>query len=217
MENCQIDEIMARRQSCRDFQTDYKIPEKSLERLLEALRLSPSAYGALNYRVLVFPQSKTREDLNSIFLNQKNFITASSVILFVADKWERLENQTARETANSMFPRPEDTIKRDIFLDNFHKRYDEEYKKNPKLGDAWSAKQVFIALGVGLVAAEALNLDACALGGFDEEALDKWLQSKKLMGKDEMAVIALALGKSAETVKRPKVRKQMKDFTKIVK
>lgn len=207
---------MTNRYSARVFDETFQVPKSVLESLLESVRLSPSAYGALNYRVLVFPRSKTRSELNPIFGNQNNFVTASEIILFVADRWSKVESQTVDKTIDLMFPDSQDSFKKQIYANNFHQRYDGLYKNNPQLGDEWSAKQVYIALGVGLVAAESLGLDSCPLGGFDEKACTKWLQTKGLIAQDEMAVIALAIGKASPHPKKAKIRQPMAEFAKII-
>ena len=57
--------------------------------------------------------------------------------------------------------------------------------------DAWSARQVYIALGVLLATAAMLGIDACPMEGFEPEKFDEILG---ITGHGHTAVVLCALG-----------------------
>lgn len=82
----------------------------------------------------------------------------------------------------------------------------------------WSAKQAYIGLGTGLIAAADLRVDSSPMEGFDAEKFDRILGLKE---KNLSSVVLLALGYRDENndwnEKLKKVRISTDEFATIVK
>jgi nitroreductase len=117
--NQSVKELMQQRRSARRFRMDYEIADHDLDQIVEAIRMSPASYGALNTRVIVMKRGKFKDSLNNLFYNQDNFTQASAYIIFVNDKAEIICDQTMIYTTELIFK--DDLEKRDMFLKNFNK------------------------------------------------------------------------------------------------
>ena len=69
-----------------------------------------------------------------------------------------------------------------------------EGKTDPKDILAWSAKQTYIAHGFALAACAELEIDSCAMEGFDPNALDAILG----LPATQKSVVMLPIGYRAE-------------------
>jgi len=80
-------------------------------------------------------------------------------------------------------------------------------------GLAWSAKQAYIALGFGLAAAAELQIDSCAMEGFDAGSVGEILE----LPSSQIPVVMLPIGYRAESESpRPKFRiENEKLFTEV--
>jgi nitroreductase len=77
----------------------------------------------------------------------------------------------------------------------------------------WAARQTYIALGTGLIAAANEKVDATPMEGFDPKALDEVLGLKE-KGLRSVALLALGYRDTANdySVNMPKVRREKDDL-----
>jgi len=102
-------------------------------------------------------------------------------------------------------------------LNRFRAAFDSLVTDSEERNLAWTTCQVYIPLGVGLVAAAEEKVDATPIEGFDSAALDR------ILGLEEQnlaSITILALGYRDESVDRlasaRKVRKSARDlFVKL--
>jgi nitroreductase len=85
--------------------------------------------------------------------------------------------------------------------------------RTPEARAEWAARQSYIALGTGLIAAAAEGVDATPMEGFNADALDKLLD---LPAKGLRSTLILALGYRDEEkdflAKAQKVRRSAEEF-----
>ncbi|PPE05480.1 nitroreductase family protein [Williamsoniiplasma lucivorax] len=213
-----IEKIMTQRMSPRRFDENHEIKPEDMDSIIEAMRMSPAAYGLFNTRLIRMPRSEFRDSLTPLFFNQPNFYQASEYLLFVVDKVEKLVSETIVKSAADMFGA--DLTKRDNYILSFQQRFPTYFASDSSAND-WSAKQAYIMLGVGIVAAADLNIDVVPQEGFDHEKLNKLMVEQKLIEHNEMIVLGLALGKLTNGdfnhEHKTKVRRHQDEFIKIVK
>ena len=73
-----IKEVIQKRYSCRSYK-DTPVPDKKLNRILEAARLAPSAHNAQDWKFVVVKDSAKRKALAEAA--GQNFIAEASVII----------------------------------------------------------------------------------------------------------------------------------------
>lgn len=147
------------------------VPSEQVDAILEAIRLSPSSSGLQPYQVWVIESPELKEQIRPIAYNQSQVTDASHVLLFAAwDAYteERVNGVFARSNSERGLPDSATDAYRTNLLATFAKMtQDQQYHH--------AAKQAYIALGIAMVAAAQVKVDATPMEGFDATALDTLL------------------------------------------
>ncbi len=72
-------DLIKKRRSVRKYKSD-PIPQKSLEKILEAARLAPSAYNSQSWKLILVSDSKKKQELAKAANNQM-FISEAPIII----------------------------------------------------------------------------------------------------------------------------------------
>lgn len=178
--------ICRRRHACHLFQSGRVIPAEDLECVLEAGRLSPSSFGLEPWRFVVLTSPRHKLALQAACFQQPQVGTASCVIVILA-KIADLHPDSAyaqallsREYPGAQLPAALENYR------NFHRHTDVA---------AWSISQCHIAATSMMLAASAIGLDSCAIGGFLPDEVKQLLGITP--GSHEVALV-LPLGYCAE-------------------
>jgi nitroreductase / dihydropteridine reductase len=169
--------------------TGKKLPAQDLQTILDAIRLSASSYGLQPYNIIVIESEEIRKKLQPLAYGQAQIIESSHVLVFAA--WNSVaethvdEYLQAYSVTTGM---PLEKILAFGVKDRMMKAIvglpqDEQYH--------WAAKQAFIALGTGIVAAASLEIDATPMEGFIPSQVDELLG---LPEKNLRSVALFALG-----------------------
>jgi nitroreductase / dihydropteridine reductase len=179
-------EQLNKRYATKKFDTSKKIPAQDLATLLEAIRLSASSYGLQAYKVVVVENEAIRKQLRAVSWDQPQITEASQLLVFAieADFDEKSVDRFIALIAN--------TRNIDAASLSGYAEMMKSSSKRPKAEiHAWLARQAYIALGFGLVAAAELNIDACPMEGFDNAHYDEILGLKE---KGLSSVVIMAVG-----------------------
>ena len=164
-----------------------KIPAEKLETIIEATRLTPSGFGLTPYSIIVVEDEETRKKLQPAFYNQSQVVDGSVVIVFAA--WNTISEKEIAEYMQEI------ADQRGVSIDSlkdFSAVINGSFKnKTPEQARVWADKQAYIALGFGLVAAAAEEIDATPMEGFAPDAVDEILGLKAL---GLHSAVALTLG-----------------------
>ena len=180
-------------------------PEK-LENILSAIRLSPSSLGLQPYKVWVVTDLKKRQEIYEKSCHQPQVLEGSHLLIFVARK--ALSDNEIHEYISLIASErqiPEESLAG--FKNTIH-GFATAKQLKPEDYSNWSARQAYIALGIGLAAAADMGIDATPMEGFDPEAMDEILGLKE---KGLHSVVLMMLGHRNEStdqlVRAKKVRK----------
>jgi nitroreductase / dihydropteridine reductase len=180
------------------------IPVATVQSILDAISLAPSSFGLQPYSILVINDAALLAKIHPIANRQPQIIEESTLLVFAA--WDNITQEridtyiqeiasTRKVTAQSLEPLKVMIAAQlnNSEVDNFN----------------WNAKQAYIALGVGLIAAAFAQVDSTPMEGFNHDQLDELLQLKE---KGLKSVVLLALGYRDEQndylVKLNKVRRE---------
>jgi nitroreductase len=148
-----------------------KIPEATMNTILEATKLAPSSFGLTPYNIIVIEDEETRKKLQPHFYNQPQVVEASALVIFAT--WNSI---TEKEVAQYM---QEIAEERGVPVDSLNDfaGYINGSIKNLSVEQLqiWAAKQTYIALGFTLVAAASEEIDATPMEGFKPDAVDEAL------------------------------------------
>ena len=161
-----------------------KIPEATMNTILEATKLAPSAFGLTPYKIIVIEDLETRKKLRPHFYNQPQVGESSALIIFAT--WN---NITEKEVAEYMQEVAEERGVAVESLKDFAGYINGSIKHlSADQLQAWAAKQTYLALGFTLVAAAAEAIDSTPMEGFMPDAVDEALGLKELGLHSSVAV-----------------------------
>ena len=153
-----------------------KIPEATLNTILEATKLAPSSFGLTPYNIIVIEDEATRKKLQPHFYNQPQVGESSALVILAT--WNSI---TEKEVAEYMHEIAEERGVPVESLNDFASYINGSIKNlTAEQLQIWAAKQTYIALGFALVAAATEEIDATPMEGFKPDAVDEALGLKEL-------------------------------------
>lgn len=186
-----------------------KVPAEKLDTILEAIRLSASSVGLQPYNILVIDNHELKGKIHELACPQPQIVEGSHLLVFAS--WTNIEApqidayiqfiaETRGVPTESLTPFA-DSIKGSLL------------SRTPEALAEWAARQAYIALGSGLIAAATERVDATPIEGFNAAALDEILD---LPAKGLHSIALMALGyRDAEKdflSKAVKVRRPRKEL-----
>ena len=165
------------RYATKMFDSSKKISDKDFDLLLESLRLASSSYWLQPWKFIVVKNPETRAALKEHSWNQGQIVDASHLIVFATQKDFNLSNIEAHlvETAKSRWV---EVSALDWYKGMMVKNLLENLTKDQLM--TWQRDQVHIALWFLLTACADLQIDSCAIWGFDAWKYDEILGLDKL-------------------------------------
>lgn len=185
------------------------VPAEKVDKILEAIRLSASSVGIQPYNVIVVESHELRGKIHEQACPQPQIVEGSHVLVFASwtdvtadhiDQYMQLIADTRHTAVDSLTPFA-DSIKGNLL------------SRTPELRAEWAARQSYIALGTGMIAAATEGVDATPMEGFNADALDQLLD---LPAKNLRSTSILVLGyRDAEKdylANAPKVRRSTEEL-----
>jgi nitroreductase len=167
-----LSEALHWRYATKKFDPSRKIAPEIWAALEQALVLAPSSYGLQPWRFIVVRDPATLARLSAAAYGQTQPVEASHFVVFAVRRnydQKDLEHFIARTaevrgTTVESLRGYQDIIKGSI-------------ERGQKAGtlDAWSARQVYIALGQFMTSAALLGIDTCPMEGLDPAKFDEIL------------------------------------------
>lgn len=185
--------------------TGEKIAESDLSIILEAIRLTPTAYGLQPFKVVVTRNEDLIGEIYRKSCPQIVIRQCSHLLVFKARK--KLDSEYLEGYLKEMKRQRNST---DEYIDGYRSKI-LRVIDDPQINKfSWMIRQTYIALGYATVAAAASGIDATPIEGFDAQSLNEVL---RLDTEKEEAVVMLALGyrdeKEDKLIYLPKIRKPM--------
>ena len=153
-----------------------KIPEATMNTILEATKLAPSSFGLTPYNIIVIEDEATRKKLQPHFYNQPQVGESSALVIFAT--WNSITEKEVGEYMQEIADErgvPVESLKDFAgYINGSIKNLTAEQLQ------IWAAKQTYIALGFTLVAAASEEIDATPMEGFIPDAVDEALGLKEL-------------------------------------
>ncbi|MEX0588685.1 MAG: NAD(P)H-dependent oxidoreductase [Cyanobium sp.] len=168
----QLDAAMAWRYATKVFDPSRTIDNSTWAALENALVQSPSSYGLQPWKFLVINDPALRQQLRPESWNQSQVTDASHLVVFLAERRigapeaDRLIDTMAR--IRGLDPAELATYRQMIDVDLINGPRSQQIER-------WTSNQVYIALGTFMTAAALLEVDTCAIEGFDPQAYDRIL------------------------------------------
>ena len=197
------------RYATKKFDPAKKVSDADLNEILESGRLAPTSFGLQPLKFIVVSDAKLREELKASAWNQAQITDSSQLIVLAArtdidDKFVKKFIEKIAEVRKISAA----SLKgyEDMMVGSMSQK-----AKDNTLND-WSARQVYIALGVMLETAALKRIDSCPMEGFDKAKFDEILGLKK---ENLASVVLMAVGYRAADdsyAQNAKVRFDQKDL-----
>jgi nitroreductase / dihydropteridine reductase len=163
------------------------VPEDKVAAILDALRLAPTSSGLQPFEVFVVSDADTRAKLTAAAYGQQQLTDGSHVLVFAAwDNYTEARVDMVRDETGAARGGVTDQVK-----EYYQGLKDRLLGQTPAQNFEHAARQAYIALGVALVAAAELKVDATPMEGFDPAQVDAVLG---LADKGLKSVVVMPLG-----------------------
>lgn len=190
-----------------------KVESEKLQNILESIRLAPTSSGLQPFEVLVISNQALKEKIRPIAFDQRQVVECSDLLVFAA--WE---NYT-EDRINAVFEHMKSVRGTSEELENYKQMILDMYiTRDPEINFIHTARQVYIALGVALLAAANEQVDCTPMEGFDPAALDELLDLRS-QGLRSVAILPVGYRDTENdwNVNLVKVRKPMDKLVKNLK
>ncbi|MBP9779882.1 NAD(P)H-dependent oxidoreductase [Candidatus Gracilibacteria bacterium] len=172
------------------FDTNKKVSDEHLEKIIEAIRLTPTSFGLQPYHFYIVSNQEIKDKIQAVAWNQTQIGTASHVIVFAA----RTDLMKNKDEYFSLISGGSDEVRSTL------KGYEDMVtgfinSKDETSALTWTSKQVYIAHGFALAAAAELQIDSCPMEGFDPVAVGEILG----VPENEKVLVILPIGYRAST------------------
>lgn len=191
--------LAKRRYTTKAYDASRRIPQATIDALLEQLRHSPSSVNSQPWHFIVADTDEGKARLAKstevgFAYNTPKILNASHVIVFATrtDMTEaHLQAVLEQEGKNGRFRSDEARAGQDQsrrFYVNLHRHDNKDLQH-------WMEKQTYLALGTTLLGAAAYGLDATPIEGFDPKVMDAELGLRE---RGFTSVVVLSLGYHSE-------------------
>ena len=192
------------RYAAKKFDTTKKVSDEDMNKILEAIRLTPTSFGMQPYHFYVITNEEKKQAIEGAAYHQPQVSSSSHLIIMCA------RNDLAAV--------------KDEYFDALSGGSNEVREKLagfeqmvtgflPHASPEWAKKQVYIAQGFALAACAELQIDSCPMEGFDGAAVAKILE---LPSNLDVAVMIPVGYRAIDEHPRPKFRfTKEKLFTEI--
>ena len=176
------------RYATKKMDPSKKVEQDKLDRILEAVRLTPTSSGLQPYQVLVITNQEIKEKIKAMSWDQSQVADCSHLLVFAA--WDDYTDERINGSFDfTIAERGAGTNERtEAYRNNMLANYP---PRGPEVNFQHTARQTYIALGFALVAAAEEGVDATPMEGFDPVAVDELLG---LRAKGLRSVTLLPLG-----------------------
>lgn len=177
------------RYATKKFDTSRKVSDVDLDKILEAIRMTPTSFGLQPYHFYVVTNQEIKDKIQAAAWNQPQIWTSSHLIIFTARTDFKKNNNEYFELMSGWNPETREKLKgyEDMVIGMAWSKNETDYL-------AWASKQAYIAHGFGLAACAELQIDSCAMEGFDPVAIGEILG----LPENQKALVMLPIGYRAE-------------------
>jgi nitroreductase len=174
---------IAERRSIKKFDPDHQFTEAEIDRLMESVILTPTAFNIQNWRFVVITDADQKQKIRDIGWNQEQFTHCSALIIICGDR-----NAYNQDTERYWVNAPAETSQ---MLVSMIKQF---YDANPDARRDENLRSGGMAAQTMMLAAKAMGYDSCPMSGFDFDAAAKIIN----LPAEHDIIMAVTVGKAFE-------------------
>lgn len=202
------------RHAVKAYIPNKKVPQDSVDKIIEAARLAPTSSGLQPFEMIVIENQALKDKLSETALNPECMRNCSHVLVFAAwDNYteQRIDDMYDRITDERGLPRGrfgryttmlKQKVARHSQAENFNH----------------AAHQTYIAMGLALAQAAELRVATTPIEGFDSQVLDEELNLRE-KGLKSVSLIYIGYADEENDWLAPmkKVRRQRDEMVTVIK
>ncbi len=162
------------------------VPQEKVDAIIEAIRLAPTSSGTQPFELLVVTNPDIRAQIRKAAHDQAQITDGSHLLVFAA--WDNYTSERIDDVVQLNIAERGEMPLLNAYYDNLKAAY---VPRDAETNHAHAARQAYIALGIGLIAAAEQEVDSTPMEGFDPEAVDAILGLKE---RGLRSVVLLPLG-----------------------
>lgn len=197
------------RYATKKFDPARPAAQEQVDRIVEAIRLAPTSSGLQPYDLIVVSDPALRARIKPVANDQQQIVDCSHLLVFAA--WDdmtptRIDKMFDLVNSERGFVNEGWEAYRKVLLSK-------HATQGRQANFEFAARQAYIGLGTGIVAAAMEGVDATPMEGFDPAGVDRVL-GLEAMGLRSVSMLALG-HRDADgdwLVKLKKVRRSREDF-----
>ena len=182
------------RYAAKKFDTTKKVSDEVFNKILEAIRLTPTSFGMQPYHFYVVTNQEKKDAIQAASWHQPQVGSCSHLIVMCA----RNDLMAVKDEYFDAMSGGKEEIR--TSLSGFEQMVTGFL---PNASPEWAKKQVYIAQGFALAACAELQIDSCPMEGFDATAVAKILDVPSNL---DVAVMLPVGYRAVDEHPRPKFR-----------
>lgn len=218
MNHQEILEALNFRHACKEFDSPKKISDSDFDLILKAGQLSPSSMGIEPWKFLVIENQALREELASVSWGGKKQIPSCSHLIILLSRTAndlKYDSDYMDYLLREVKGMPPEAV--NGFKGVIKSVQETRFNHNDAALLNYSCLQTYLAAANMMTIAALAKIDSCAIGGFDQKAVEEILIKHNLLTKEHFHLtLMLAFGYRTHEV-GPKKRQPIEDIVHWVK
>ena len=214
----QILEILNFRHACKEFDSSKKISDSDFEIILKGGQLSPSSMGIEPWKFLVIQNESLREELATVSWGGKKQIpSCSHLVILLSRMPKELKHDSSyiHHLLTEVKQMPQEAVEN--FKGVVKMIEGTRFQNNEKALLNYSCLQTYIAAANMMTVSAMQQIDSCAMGGYDQKAVEEILIKHNLLNKDEFYLTLMIAFGYRINEPTPKTRQSLNDLVVWVK
>ena len=181
-----LNDLLNWRYATKKMNPTKAVPQAKVDAIVEAIRMAPTSSGTQPFELFVVTNADVRAKIAEAAGGQAQITDGSHTLVFAA--WDNYTADRIDDVVDLNVAARGDLPMLHAYYDNLKSNY---VPRNAEVNYAHAARQAYIALGVGLVAAAEQEVDSTPMEGFDPAAVDAILGLKE---RGLRSVVLMPLG-----------------------
>lgn len=214
----QILDILNFRHACKEFDSSKKISDSDFEIILKGGQLSPSSMGIEPWKFLVIQNESLREELATVSWGGKKQIpSCSHLVILLSRMPKELKHDSSyiHHLLTEVKQMPQEAVEN--FKGVIKMIEDTRFQNNDQALLNYSCLQTYIAAANMMTVSAMQQIDSCAMGGYDQKAVEEILIKHNLLNKDEFYLTLMIAFGYRINEPTPKTRQSLNDLVVWVK
>lgn len=214
----QILDILNFRHACKEFDSSKKISDSDFEIILKGGQLSPSSMGIEPWKFLVIQNESLREELATVSWGGKKQIpSCSHLVILLSRMPKELKHDSSyiHHLLTEVKQMPQEAVEN--FKGVIKMIEDTRFQNNEQALLNYSCLQTYIAAANMMTVSAMQQIDSCAMGGYDQKAVEEILIKHNLLNKEEFYLTLMIAFGYRINEPTPKTRQSLNDLVVWIK